>query len=134
METLTIIVNGAPYGDERVWNALRLASTSAAIGMNVNVFLLGNAVNAACMHGVFAHGQAEVVARNIISEIMGNGEEEWKGDGSCFIEVGFGKAAMAKGNFYTEPDPVVKIRWPRVSRIWHWYKVLFEKYWLWRWF
>jgi len=84
--------------------------------------------------GVFAHGQAEVVARNIISEIMGNGEEEWKGDGSCFIEVGFGKAAMAKGNFYTEPDPVVKIRWPRVSRIWHWYKVLFEKYWLGRWF
>lgn len=49
METLTIIINGAPYGDERVWNALRLALTSisAAVGMNVNVFLLGDAVNAA---------------------------------------------------------------------------------------
>jgi len=49
LETLTIIVNGAPYGDERVWNALRLALTSisATIGMNVNVFLLGDAVNAA---------------------------------------------------------------------------------------
>lgn len=49
METLTIIVNGAPYGDERVWNALRLAltSVSAAVGMKVNVFLLGDAVNAA---------------------------------------------------------------------------------------
>jgi len=47
LETLTIIVNGAPYGDERVWNALRLASTSAAIGMNVSVFLLGDAVNTA---------------------------------------------------------------------------------------
>jgi uncharacterized protein involved in oxidation of intracellular sulfur len=49
LETLTIIVNGAPYGDERVWNAFRLALTSisAAIGMKVNVFLLGDAVNAA---------------------------------------------------------------------------------------
>jgi len=49
LETLTIIVNGAPYGDERIWNALRLALTSISdvIGMNVNVFLLGDAVNAA---------------------------------------------------------------------------------------
>jgi len=85
--------------------------------------------------GVFAHGQAEVVARNITAEIRDDGEKkEWEGDGSCFIEIGFGKAAMAKGNFYTEPDPVVNVRWPMVSRIWHWYKGLFEKYWLWRWF
>lgn len=49
METLTLIINEAPYGDEKVWNALRLALTlnSAAIGMKVNVFLLGDAVNAA---------------------------------------------------------------------------------------
>lgn len=49
METLTIIVNGAPYGDEQVWNALRLAtaSISSSIGMSVNVFLLGDAVTAA---------------------------------------------------------------------------------------
>jgi uncharacterized protein involved in oxidation of intracellular sulfur len=46
---MTIIVNGAPYGEERVWNALRLAltSVSAAIDLNVNVFLLGDAVSAA---------------------------------------------------------------------------------------
>ena len=85
--------------------------------------------------GVFAHGQSSVVAHNILSEIKHHGErKEWKGDGSCFIETGFGKAAMAKGNFYAEPDPVVNIRWPRVSRVWHWYKILFEKYWLSRWF
>ena len=48
METLTIIVNSAPYGDEQVWNALRLAtaSSSSSIGMSVNIFLLGNAVTA----------------------------------------------------------------------------------------
>lgn len=79
------------------------------------------------------HGQASVVARNIASEIEGNvATENWKGDESCFVETGFGKAAMAKGNFYTEPDPVVNMRWPKVSRIWHWSKILFEKYWLWR--
>jgi len=49
LETLTIIVNGAPYGSEQVWNALRLAtaSISSSIGMSVNVFLLGDAVTAA---------------------------------------------------------------------------------------
>lgn len=46
METLTIIINGAPYGNEKVWNALRLAaaSISTSVGMSVNVFLLGDAV------------------------------------------------------------------------------------------
>jgi uncharacterized protein involved in oxidation of intracellular sulfur len=49
LETLTIIVNGAPYGSEQVWNALRLAtaSISSSIGMSVNVFLLGDAVTSA---------------------------------------------------------------------------------------
>ena len=48
MRDLTIIVNDAPYGIEKPWNALRLASTSIAeIGMSVNVFLMGDAVLAA---------------------------------------------------------------------------------------
>lgn len=49
MEALTIIVNDAPYGSERVWNLLRLASASAspAVKMDVHVFLLGDAVSLA---------------------------------------------------------------------------------------
>jgi len=49
LETLTIILNSAPYGDEKVWNGLRLALTSVlgAINLRVNVFLLGDAVIAA---------------------------------------------------------------------------------------
>jgi len=49
METITIILNSAPYGDEKVWNALRLAMalTSAAIKMKVNIFLIGDAVTTA---------------------------------------------------------------------------------------
>jgi len=43
---LTIIINDAPYGIEKPWNALRLASTSVGeeIGMNVRVFLMGDSV------------------------------------------------------------------------------------------
>jgi len=49
METITMILNGASYGDEKVWNALRLARAliSAAIKMKVNIFLLGDAVTTA---------------------------------------------------------------------------------------
>ena len=49
METLTIIINDAPYGMERAWNALRLASasTSEAVKMDINLFLLGDAVSLA---------------------------------------------------------------------------------------
>ncbi len=45
---LTIIVNDPPYGSEKPWNALRLASTaSMETGMSVRVFLMGDSVVAA---------------------------------------------------------------------------------------
>lgn len=49
MENLTIIINSAPYGDEKIWNALRLAQAliSVTMGMKVNIFLIGDAVTAA---------------------------------------------------------------------------------------
>lgn len=49
METLTIVLNGAPYGDEKVWNALRLARAlvSSAIKIKLSIFLLGDAVSVA---------------------------------------------------------------------------------------
>lgn len=83
--------------------------------------------------GVFAHAEAEVVARNIVRSITGKGEPaSFDGEGGCFIETGDGKAGMGKGNFYAEPVPQVKIRPPR--RHWHFAKVLFEKRWLRQWF
>ena len=49
METITMILQSAPYGDERIWNAFRLARalTTAATGMKVNIFLTGDAVTTA---------------------------------------------------------------------------------------
>jgi sulfide:quinone oxidoreductase len=83
--------------------------------------------------GVFAHGEAEVVARNIAAEIN-DGETRWAfgGEGSCFLETGYGKAAYVTGNFYAEPDPEVKMRQP--SFLWRWVKEGFVRTWLWRWF
>ena len=44
---LAIIVNDPPYGSEKPWNALRLASTAASDEMSVRVFLMGDSVVAA---------------------------------------------------------------------------------------
>ena len=49
METLTMLVQSAPYGNEKIWNAFRLAQSliTASIGMKVNIFLTGDAVTTA---------------------------------------------------------------------------------------
>ncbi len=49
LETTTFILQSSPYGDEKIWNSLRLAKalTTSAIGMRVNIFLLGDGVVAA---------------------------------------------------------------------------------------
>lgn len=83
--------------------------------------------------GVFAHGEAEVVAQNIARAITGKGKPAaFDGRGECFIETGDGKAGFGKGDFFAEPVPNVKLY--KVSWRWHVGKVLFEKHWLWRWF
>ncbi|KKK59343.1 hypothetical protein LCGC14_3035330, partial [marine sediment metagenome] len=83
--------------------------------------------------GVFAHYQADVVAHHIEAKIKGvSSKKEFDGSGACFIELGDGRAGYATGNFYAEPKPVVNLKKP--SRLRHWQKVLFEKWWLWRWF
>jgi sulfide:quinone oxidoreductase len=82
--------------------------------------------------GVFAHGQAEVVARNIARKAGGTGREaRFDGHGSCFIESGGGRAGFGSGDFYAEPRPAVSVRRP--GRLWHAGKVLLEKRILWQW-
>ena len=83
--------------------------------------------------GVFAHAEAEVVAHNIACAIRGAGTPHgYDGHGECFVEIGDGRAGVGSGNFYAEPAPRVRLRPP--SRLLHLGKVLYEKYWLYRWF
>lgn len=82
--------------------------------------------------GVFAHGQAEVVAKNIAARVLGQpARATFDGKGSCFLEAGGGVAGMAQGDFYADPRRI-SMRSP--SRLWHWGKVAFERYWLWKWY
>lgn len=79
--------------------------------------------------GVFAHGQAEVVAERIAAAVRGKpSTHSFDGRGSCFIEIGAGKAGFGGGDFFAEPMPAVRIHPP--GRRWHIGKVLFEQHWL----
>lgn len=83
--------------------------------------------------GVFAHAQAEIVARRIARQLAGETPTAtFDGRGSCFVELGDGAAAFATGDFYAEGAPRVRLRRP--GRRWHVAKVILERYWLRRWF
>lgn len=47
MGMVTLILNDAPYGVEKAWNALRLAGALLVSGEKVNIFFLGDSVIAA---------------------------------------------------------------------------------------
>jgi sulfide:quinone oxidoreductase len=79
--------------------------------------------------GVFAHGQAQVVAENIARAWASRPTSaRFDGHGACFVETGSGRAALGVGNFYAEPVPAITLKSP--SAIWHLAKVIFEKRWL----
>jgi uncharacterized protein involved in oxidation of intracellular sulfur len=42
--TTVLIVSDSPYGNEKPWNALRLAKALVAVKHNIKLFLLGDAV------------------------------------------------------------------------------------------
>ena len=82
--------------------------------------------------GVFAHAQGDVVAEIIANRLQGKPETAtFDGHGECFIEVGAGRAGFARGNFYAEPRPTVRVFRP--GRHWHAAKVAFERHWLSQW-
>jgi sulfide:quinone oxidoreductase len=109
---------------------------------HVGIYAIGDVASIKTPHGytpylpkagVFAHGQAEVVANNLAAEITRKGKlKEWDGQGTCFLEVGKGQSAFVKGDFLAEPKPKVEFHMP--GRVWHMEKVAFEKYWMHHWF
>lgn len=83
--------------------------------------------------GVFAHRQAEVVANNIAAEVNGRGRDRaFDGSGACFLMTGGAQAAFVKGNWFATPQPTIDFSPP--SRVLYMQRVLFEKFWLRRWF
>lgn len=48
------------------------------------------------------------------------------------METGNGRAGYIHGDFFARAAPLVSFEEPSVTH--HWKKVVFEKFWLWRWF
>ena len=127
------LVKESPLSNEAGWVPVdkRTLQTS-----HENVYAIGDVTTISLANGmalpkagVFADGQALVVARRIADDIRGSETQaEFDGLGFCWIETGGGAAGFASGDFYAEPDPVIPL--PRSGRMWHWGKILFEKYWL----
>jgi sulfide:quinone oxidoreductase len=78
--------------------------------------------------GVFAEGQAEVLANNLAVSITKKGEmKQWSGEGSCYLQVAKSESAFLKGAFLSNP-PRLEFHPPR--RKWFLEKVRLEKEWL----
>lgn len=108
--------------DERIWavgdaTGLRTPSTGAF----------------AAKAGVFAHFQAEVVARNIACLLEGSEPRfRYRGKGGCFVAQSLSQGRYVLVRNYSQPAPVVWASPP--SRAVYWAKLAFERYWLSRWF
>jgi sulfide:quinone oxidoreductase len=131
----TVIANSALAADDGWIHADRSTLATAfegvyAIGDNTHIGLgIGKPLPRA---GVFAHGQAHVVADTITASITGKqAPEGFDGHGGCFIETGEGRAAYGSGNFYADPAPTVALHPP--ARRWHWGKAAFEQLVMRRW-
>ena len=96
MEALTIILNGPPYGDERAWNALKLASAliSVRIGMRVNIFLLGDAVTIAKKGQKTPEGYYNL--EKIVRDLVERGVE-FVACGSCTDARGLAQEDLVEG-------------------------------------
>lgn len=96
MVKLLIIANDAPYGGEKTWNALRLAgaSASAEIGMQVRVFLMGDAVSAAKKGQVTPEGFYNF--EKILVDLAAKGVEV-KCCGTCLKSRGLKEEDLVEG-------------------------------------
>lgn len=68
--------------------------------------------------GILAEEEAKVVANNIATNLLGRGEfRKFEGEGTCFLEVGEGKAALVEGKFLAEPLPKVQVSQPSTDAL-----------------
>ncbi|MBS1263547.1 MAG: Sulfide-quinone reductase [Methanonatronarchaeales archaeon] len=83
--------------------------------------------------GMFARKQGIVAAKNITADVNGTRAQRFDGKGSCFLESSYGlltgKASMMTADFFDEPRPSAKIRFPGNSRLYY----LLKSAWEWNW-
>ena len=99
-----------------------------------NVYGLGDVTSVETAHGhvpflpkagVFAIGQAEILAGNLAAKITGeNRTSTWNGNGHCFLATGGEEAAFLQGSFLSNP-PRLEFHTP--SEKWYQDRLTFEK-------
>ncbi len=94
MQTILFILNDAPYGNERSYNALRLATSLAATeGNKVRIFLFGDAVSCAKSGQKVPSGFYNM--QLMISKILHQGSVA--ACGSCLEARGFSDSELIDG-------------------------------------
>lgn len=126
------VVRRSPIANENGWipvdaRTLRTRSEGVYAVGDVTTITLENG-KPLPKAGVFAHGEARVVARQIAASFGGAPTTTFDGKGYCWVETGGGRAAFAEGNFYASPAPAIRLRAPGAH--WHLGKVLFERSWI----
>lgn len=71
MDKLTIILQDAPYGSEKAYNAFRYASALLANQVTVNIFLIADGVSAAKRGQKTPSGYYNIA--NMLSELIAKG-------------------------------------------------------------
>ena len=96
MVSLTIIVNEAPYGSEKTWNALRLANASVSneVSMVVRVFLMGGSVASAKKGQITPEGyyNLEKMIRDLVVKVV-----EIQCCGTCLKSRGISDTDFVEG-------------------------------------
>lgn len=128
------VVAGSPLANEAGWVPVDRATLATRFD---GVYAIGDVAAITLANGrplpkagVFAHAEGLAVAETVAGRLLDAdvAPARFNGEGYCWVELGGGQAAFASGDFYAEPNPVLRLRQP--SRQWHFGKVLFEKYWM----
>jgi sulfide:quinone oxidoreductase len=129
------VIRNSKMGDEDGLNFALTDKFTLQSKAAENIFVIGDATNVpASKAGSVAHFEAEILTENILNYIQGMPmQAKFDGHSNCFIETGYGKAALIDFNYDTEPLPgmfplpiVGPMGLLKVSRANHWGKLAFR--------
>ena len=87
-------MNDPPYGNEKPWNAFRLASTAISQGINVRLFLMGDSVASAKTGQKTPDGFYNM--EKMLSALLNKGAEV-KACGTCINARGLDISELVEG-------------------------------------
>jgi sulfide:quinone oxidoreductase len=111
----TPVVAGSPLAGPGGW--IHADPSTLSTGFE-HVYAVGDcthiptATGALPKAGVFAAGEAQVAARNIVADLFDGPRASFDGHGFCYLEFPGREVAIVEGDFYAQPAPDVTISDP----------------------